>query len=273
MPQCFALYCPGRPTPGGANPAWNPVDCRHWGNPRTIPQGLIGFLRGVYDLGCRGQIGSAKEIYEQIYAPGSEDGNQFPVIGPDAATTMRYANKNRLIAGGDPYKKIYLNIHPNHIRRVFDQLLSVADSLGDAIHSMKRNTEAGAMRRPESIVIYTTSQPATDRVIYMLSQWLTRPPHQLRPEYFRPETPATAMAVHPGGRPLPGVSVAMDKSKSSSHGDHISKTVFRSVTYVQTQWPGGFARLTFPQFICGTFDFFREARIDPRRPWNLDKLD
>ncbi len=270
MSHCFAEFCPGRPGPGRANPVWNAEACQEWGSPLAIPEGLVNFLRAVYYHGRDGQIASADDVYTKVYAPGSEDGDQFPVIGPDAATTMRYGNPR--MSRDDPYKKIYLNIHPNFIRIVFERLLAAAPTLNDAIHSMKRNTEAGAWRRPELIVIYTTSQPATDRFVYMLSQWLTRPPHQLRPEYFRPETPATAMAVHPGGRTLPGVSVAIDQSKRSSHGDHICKVVFRSVDYVQRQWPGGFAGLTFQQFKCGTFDFLREARIDPRRPWNLDKV-
>lgn len=262
MATCYAVGCPGI-----ANPAWDPSRCNRWGPANIFPKGLIDFLRTVYDRGRAQRIANADEIYTFLYAPGSNTGNQFPTIGPDAQTAMRYLNNQ--MYQSNPFKKIYLNIHPQFIRFVFDKLIVEAPRFGNGLHSMKRNTEAGAAVRAESIVIYTMDQQTTDRIIGMISRWLTVAPYQLRPDFFRPALPPSAMAVHPGGRNLPGVGVATERSTRTSHGSQISSVIFTSVNYVQTQWPNGFNSLTFPQFICGTIDFIRAAGIDPRRPWNL----
>lgn len=268
--KCFAFKCPLNT---GAD--WQPTNCMRF---VKAPQPLKEFLYKVYVLVPldKSSTSAADKVYNRVYAPDAQIGEQFPLAGPNEVYRWQnpaYSRKKGWEIDKLCFERIYLSMEPAYLARMFQILCDLADRSSDAIVTMKRSTGEAAERRPDSIVVYTSSSLATKHVLNYL-QTCMRKVRQTGPttfgaapliqsDWFRFEPPAGTRSVG-----MQGIGVAQHPHDSNSFGAKLCGAVGEAIEFT-TRHGGGIDKLTKTQFACVALGMLEAKGMDPARPWNL----
>jgi hypothetical protein len=142
--------------------------------------------------------------------------------------------------------------------------------------TMKRSTPQAAARRPDTIVVYTTSSLATRHVIEYLRS-CRQPAPQSASSTSSTSTTTTAIqsnwfqAAAPAGTRdtgMPGIGVAQHPQDSNSFGAKLCDAVAEAIDF-STRNFGALGNMTKSQFACIALGMMAYHGLDPAQPWNL----